>query len=177
MEGPGQPERAMDVTTTLRRRAALERARENQPASDRGASGPALPCLTTKDYSLLQGHLIRLRSDGVDGLAARVLRAKLEHAVVLPPDLVEPDVATAGSRLEYVVDGRAEESRLEHWYRHHTVGATVVVTSILGAVLLGMRGGQSAPLPRADGSVGRVVLRKVAYQPEAARRRPPQPPA
>jgi hypothetical protein len=37
-----------------------------------------------------------------------------------------------------------------------------------GATLLGMRAGQSAPLLRADGTIGQVVLKDVAFQPEAA---------
>lgn len=128
--------------------------------------------LTSRDYTLLEGHLYRLGEDGPQPLLARLIRTRLSHARVVLTGDVDADVATGDSRVVISVDGRPDESRLlVHWDDSRVTGDTLRVATLLGVTVLGMRAGQEARLLRADGSLGRVLLREVAFQPEAFRRR------
>jgi regulator of nucleoside diphosphate kinase len=92
----------------------------------------------------------------------------LADASVVPSDAVDDDVATINSRLVYVVDGYRSDSRvLVNCENDLAVGFNLPVTTLLGATLLGMRSGQRAALLREDGSIGQVLLKRVAYQPQA----------
>ena len=130
-------------------------------------------CLTAKDYSLLESRLTELRARNTDParLLARFMRAKLADAEVVLPGDVAATVATTNSRIVYAVDeGAPSVAVLVHW--EHTVARdfTLPITTLLGATLLGMREGQQAPLLLGDGGIGKVFLKEVAFQPEAARR-------
>jgi regulator of nucleoside diphosphate kinase len=95
----------------------------------------------------------------------------LADASVVPSDAVDDDVATINSRLVYVVDGYRRDSRvLVNCENDLAVGFNLPVTTLLGATLLGMRSGQRAALLREDGRVGHVLLKRVAYQPQATRK-------
>jgi regulator of nucleoside diphosphate kinase len=135
---------------------------------------PLCCCLTAKDYTLLEGHLIKSREigSGIYRLLGPLIRAKLADASIVLTDDVDFDVATGNSRVVFSADAGADESRvLVHWDEHYVVGLSLPIDTLLGTTLLGMRAGQRAPLLRADGTIGTVLLRSVAYQPEAARRR------
>jgi regulator of nucleoside diphosphate kinase len=138
-------------------------------------NGPLQPvdgcCLTSRDYTLLEGHLLRMgdSDSGAEPVLAALIRAKLARArVVLSAD-VDPDVATGGSRIVYSADEGPEQRRtLVHW---DSPGEDPLpVASLLGATLLGMRVGQLALVPRHDGGASRVSLVAVPLQPEAARK-------
>lgn len=129
--------------------------------------------LTSRDYTLLEAHLLRLLDGGTDTdpLLARLIRTKLADARLVLTDDVEPTVATGNSRIVFATDGGREVERvLVHWDGHVALGPALPVQSLAGATLLGMRVGQRAPLIRPDGSVGYVTLDAVLHQPEAARR-------
>lgn len=137
-----------------------------------GAAPAGESFLTSRDYTLLEGHLYRRGEDGPQPLLARLIRAKLSHARVVLTGDVDADVATGDSRVVIAVDGRPDESRLlVHWDDDRVRGDTLRVATLLGVTVLGMRAGQEARLLRADGSLGRVLLRQVAFQPEAFRNR------
>lgn len=128
--------------------------------------------LTCKDYTLLEGHLVNYPTTGSHRAEiARLIRTKLAHARVVFSGDVDEDVATGNSRVVFAVNGEQEDSRvLVHWEHPLMVGFGLPITSILGITLLGMRSGQCAPFLHADGALGHVVLKHVAFQPEAARR-------
>ncbi len=128
-------------------------------------------CLTSKDYTQLEGHLHRVEQNSNQHLLAWVMRAKLAHARVVLPDDVDEKVVTGGSRVVYSVGVLPGESRmLVHWDDNPLFGDRLRVATLLGATLLGMRAGQEAPLFRPDGSTGRLFVRDVPFQPEAVKR-------
>ena len=130
-------------------------------------------CLTCKDYTLLEGHLINALAAewSYYPLLVRLIRTKLADARVILSDDMDQDVATGNSRVVFSLDGKHDDSRvLMHWDHAPMVGFGLRINTLLGATLLGMRAGQSAPLLRADGTFGYVNLKQVAFQPEAARR-------
>lgn len=131
------------------------------------------PChLTSRDYTLLQAHLVKFeeRADGIFQDLKSLMRFKLHESRVVLSEDIPATVATGNSRLVYVADGQRETRILTHWHDQLGAGLGLPITTFLGLTLLGMSEGQSAPLPRADGSEGQVVLEKVAYQPEYATR-------
>lgn len=127
--------------------------------------------LTSKDYMLLERHLTRPSpARTISPLALALIRTKLAESQLVMPDDVAPEVATGNSRIVFSLDGRPDETRvLIHSEGHATTGLSLSVTTLLGATLLGLHSGQQVPLLRADGSLGQVLLREVAYQPEAQR--------
>lgn len=127
-------------------------------------------CLTCEDYSRLESHLYT-SSVSSSSPVLRLLRVKLADAIVVPADTVGEDVATINSRLIYVVDGCRSDCRVLVTDENDLgVGFNLPVTTLLGATLLGMRNGQRAPFLRADGSVGYVLLKRVAFQPQAVQK-------
>lgn len=138
-----------------------------------GADAGDRPCyLTSRDYTLLQAHLVkfedRMEEDFRD--LRNLMRAKLRACRVVLSEDVPATVATGNSRLVFVRDGRRETRVLTHWEDQIAPDLGLPVTTALGLTLLGMSEGDSAPLPKADGGRGSVVLETVAYQPERAAR-------
>lgn len=130
-------------------------------------------CLTSRDYTLLEGLLVGLTEGRApaDPLLVRLVRTKLANArVVLAAD-VAPDIATGNSRISFSIDGEAPTTRvLAHWEEGHEATEVLTVRTLLGATLLGMNVGQQAVLLRGDRPAGCVALHDVLFQPEAARR-------
>lgn len=141
-----------------------------QPDRDFGQPTSRAPrsYLTSRDYTLLEGHLARIETlqEGVYPGLRRLIRAKLDESRVVLSEDIDDDIATGNSRLVFLHDGRRETRTLTHWHDQIAVGLALPVSSFLGLTLLGMREGHSAPLPRADGSRGTVTLQRIAYQPE-----------
>lgn len=133
---------------------------------------PLQSCLTCKDYTLLEGHLLNLGSSGKeDPLLARLIRTKLADTRVVLSDDVAPDVATANSRIVLREEDAPESEKvLVHWDHECTNSFALPICSLLGTTLLGMRAGERAALLRDDGTVSSVELLRVDFQPEAARR-------
>lgn len=131
--------------------------------------------LTSRDYVLLEGHLLKLLAgqDPADGLLLRLIRTKLADTGIVLSNDIAPDVATGDSRLVYSIDGDTGKTGvLRHWAHEHDGPDAVPVLSRLGITMLGMKANQQVPLLREDGSLGQVALIKVAFQPEAARQTP-----
>lgn len=123
------------------------------------------PCvLTSNDFSIID-NFIRDPHEATGTysfLLRRLLRHKISHSrIVLPPD-VPGDVATLSSRLVFSMeDSRNEVRRLIHSQNQAAANQTVSVFTLLGATLIGMSAGQTAPLLKADGSINNVTLRRV----------------
>lgn len=168
---------ASDTSTLPARRHAAARGGGPLRGADPGTTGAghaALPppaILIPEEFALLEQELaaIRRRPGERHERLARLIAARLAGARMLPPDAVPPDVATGGSRVLFAVDdGPLEERVLVHRDGGSRSGIALPVASFLGATLLGMAAGQGAPLQRAEGPPGQVVLHRVAFQPEAA---------
>ncbi|TCP38617.1 hypothetical protein [Rhodovulum] len=97
-----------------------------------------------------------------------VLRHKMQSAAIVPGD-VPNDVAAAGSHVVYSLGaGVSKTGLLSHRARAGGRYGIIPVSSLLGATLLGMRAGTSAPLLRDDGSIVTLLLLDVRHPDDAA---------
>ena len=125
--------------------------------------------LTTKDFTILE--VMRDRCLGRNDRLAPILVRKLEAATVMFREDVPEDVATLSSRVTYRVDGQQPDTRvLSHDHMVSPVGVFLPITTLRGLALLGLAEGQEFVAPTEDGGNVRILLEKVNYQPEAARR-------
>jgi regulator of nucleoside diphosphate kinase len=126
-------------------------------------------CLTAKDYSILEVMLERRRGFG-DAIVP-ALERKLAEARVVLVDGVDPGVATLNSRVLFRVgDAPAQTRTLIQQEVRGMVGLGLPVTTPLGLALLGLGEGETVLFERPGVRPERIVLDKVLYQPEAARR-------
>lgn len=124
---------------------ARPRARDPQIEALR----PIASVLSSRDFWHLQDHRRRLDPDGITPRPrlAAYLRAKLEDATIVAPGDLPTDIAAGDSLVCYRRDhGGAARARLYHWAPPDR-GAALPVAGWLGAVLIGLREGQSAALP------------------------------
>jgi regulator of nucleoside diphosphate kinase len=125
--------------------------------------------LTTKDFTIIEVMHDRCLGSG-DPLAP-ILKRKIETALVVFREDVPVNVATLSSRLTFRIDGKAPDTRiLSHDRMNSSVGLFLPITNPRGLALLGLTEGQSFLVTDHEGREERVVLEKVKYQPEAARR-------
>jgi regulator of nucleoside diphosphate kinase len=125
--------------------------------------------LTTKDLTILEIMLDRCL--GRDDPLMPVLRKKMASATIVFRDDVPADVVTLNSRVAFSIDGRETDTRvISHESSGTSVGLFLPVTSARGLALIGMSEGQAARLIRRDGMEEAIVLERVLYQPEAAKR-------
>jgi len=125
--------------------------------------------LTTKDFTIIQTmHDSALARDG--GLAP-ILKRKIDSAHVMFRDDIPDDVATLGSRVDFMVDGQTPQRQILSQDRMTSaIGTLLPVTTLRGLALLGLSEGQEFTFLSVDGYQERVRLVRVLYQPEAARR-------
>jgi regulator of nucleoside diphosphate kinase len=125
--------------------------------------------LTTKDLTILEVMLDRCL--GRDDTLAPVLERKINSALIMIRDDVPENVATLSSRVTFSVDGKPAETRIiSHEPMTSPTGMFLPVTSPRGLALLGLVEGQEFRLAGRDGGEERILLEKILYQPEAARR-------
>lgn len=105
-----------------------------------------------------------------DSPFARLLRQKLSSARAVPDDGIDPLVVTFNSRVEFQVNDEAPETRIlvRREFCNGLVGLTLPVTTPRGIALLGLRQGQSCAFEE-GGRMRAIAVRRVAYQPQAAR--------
>ncbi|MGN6466068.1 MAG: nucleoside-diphosphate kinase [Rhizobiaceae bacterium] len=125
--------------------------------------------LTTKDFTTLETMLGRCL--GRDDALAPLLREKLESALVVIGEYVPANIATLGSRVTFRVDGQSSDTRvLSNDRMTSPVGLFLPIATPRGLALLGLKEGDTLLLSNRDGVEERIVLEKVHYQPEAAKR-------
>lgn len=125
--------------------------------------------LTTKDFTILE--VMRDRIPGLDDPLAPILKRKIESALVVFREDVPVNVATLSSRVTFSVDGRDADTRiLSHEDMSAPTGMFLPISTPRGLALLGLAEGQEFAFTGRDGQPERIVLEKVEYQPEAARR-------
>jgi regulator of nucleoside diphosphate kinase len=125
--------------------------------------------LTTKDFTILE--VMRERCLGRDDPLAPIIKRKIETALVVFRDDVPVNVATLSSRIAFSVDGRQSDTRiLSHDQMNGSAGLFLPITTSRGLALLGLAEGENFFLTDHEGREERVLLEKVHYQPEAARR-------
>lgn len=125
--------------------------------------------LTTKDFTILE--VMRDRCLGSGDPLTPILKRKIESALVVFRDDVPENVATLSSRVTFSVDGRKPDTRvLSHDQMTSAVGLFLPINTPRGLGLLGLAEGQEFTLTNGDGVEERMLLEKVHYQPEAAKR-------
>lgn len=125
--------------------------------------------LTTKDFTILE--VMRSRCLGSDDPLAPILKRKIESARVVFGDDVPENVATLSSRVGFSVNGHRPDTRvISHDRMTDLVGMFLPITTQRGLALIGLCEGQEFRLTNHEGIEQRIVLEKVHYQPEAARR-------
>jgi regulator of nucleoside diphosphate kinase len=125
--------------------------------------------LTTKDFTILE--VMRDRCLGRDDPLAPILKRKIESALVVFREDVPVNVATLSSRVTFNVDGREPDTRvISHDRMTSSVGLFLPITTARGLALLGLTENQAFILTNNDGRNERILLEKVQYQPEAAKR-------
>lgn len=125
--------------------------------------------LITPDFHILQ-ELLAERSGGNDPLGP-LLQSKLSRAQVLPPHDIPSDVVTLYSRTRYRVGTQAPVTRIViPDAAHEVLGATLPVTHPRGLALLGMAEGTRLTFSDTAGESEVILVEKIVYQPQAARR-------
>lgn len=124
--------------------------------------------LTTKDFTILEIMLDRVADPGEP--IGRLLRWKLDTAVIMLRDEIPPDVATLNSRVRFRVDaGEAETRVLSHAPMGSPVGMFLPITAPRGLALLGLAENERIKVETPGGRHEYLVLERVLYQPEAER--------
>lgn len=125
--------------------------------------------LTTKDFTIVE--VMRDRCLCRDDPLAPILKRKIESAIVVFRDDVPGDVATMSSRVTFSVNGRDPDTRIiSHDRMASPIGMFLPLTTLRGLALLGLSEGEHFILANGDGIEERILLEKVHYQPESARR-------
>jgi regulator of nucleoside diphosphate kinase len=125
--------------------------------------------LTTKDFTIIE--VMRDRCVGQDDALVQILKRKIDSAIVMFRDDVPGNVATMSSRVTFSVDGRDPDTRIiSHAKMTSPIGLFLPVTTLRGLALLGLAEGEHFTLTNRDGVEERILLEKVHYQPESARR-------
>lgn len=126
-------------------------------------------CLTTKDFSILKAMLERRIASG--DVILPLLRRKLAEAAVVQAGAVKAGVVTLNSRVVFRVNGGEAETRtLVQQENRGLVGLNLPITTPRGLSMLGMSEGQTAAIERPAGGEETILIEKIVYQPEAARR-------
>lgn len=126
-------------------------------------------CLTEKDVAILEAMLVRRQALG-DPLAPLIER-KLSEATVVAPEAIGPSFVTLNSRVVFRVGSlEPDERTLVRHEGRGTIGRGLPIDTRRGLALLGMAQGQAALVQRRGGGHETILLEKVFYQPEAARR-------
>ena len=125
--------------------------------------------LTTKDFTILE--VMRDRCLGRDDPLAPLIKRKIDSALVMFRDDIPDNVATLSSRVSFRIDGRDPDTRvISHDRMRAPVGLFLPITTPRGLALLGLAEGQEFRMVNYEGVEERIVLEKIHYQPEAARR-------
>lgn len=124
--------------------------------------------ITTKDFAMLEA--LYNRSPVTSGKWRALLYRKLDTASIVFSNEVLPKIATLNSRVCFRAgDGKTDIRVLSHERTALPVGALLPLTSLRGLALFGLREGQAITVSDDDGPSERILLEKIAYQPEAAR--------
>ncbi|WP_052161883.1 hypothetical protein [Hoeflea sp. BAL378] len=126
--------------------------------------------LTTKDILILEA--LYDRRHRLSETVERLLKHKLDLAVVVFCEDIGSDVVTLNTRLQYRIgDTPSRAAILTQGALDGTVGHCLPLTTLRGLACLGLTQGAGISLPGPNGATpDRLVVEKILYQPEAARR-------
>jgi len=118
------------------------------------------------DFERLQRLLDTLPADGVPGRDN--LEEELERAEIVASEQVPANVVTMNSRVRVRVSSSDETFVLTLVYPKDVdpEGGTVSILAPVGSALLGLAEGAEIDWPRPGGTLMRVCIEEVLYQPE-----------
>ena len=101
---------------------------------------------------------------------AETLQEELGRAVVVPQELIPPDVVTMNSRVRFedLDSGKEMEVTLVYPRRANLDEGRLSVMAPVGMALIGLSVGQHIEWPLPRGGVKRLKILPVLYQPEAS---------
>lgn len=124
------------------------------------------PLFTERDHAILFG-LARQAGLHTSTYSGQ-LHQKLQRAVVIPLDQVEPDLATFGSFVRYRINGGGpQEHKLMLHPRAGQEQHTLSVKTLRGLALIGMSEGQVFTSRLAGDGEEVVEIEAILFQPEA----------
>jgi regulator of nucleoside diphosphate kinase len=131
------------------------------------SASPAIT-LSTVDIQRLE----RILEDGnvPNSPNIEALREELSRAEVVEPQQMPAGVITMNSRVRLLNESTGKPHELTLVYPQAADGALgrVSVLAPVGSALLGLSTGQSIDWPMPDGTVSRLKVLEVLYQPESA---------
>jgi regulator of nucleoside diphosphate kinase len=124
--------------------------------------------ISSLDALRLENLLASMR--GSDFPGKDELEAELARADVVEPEEIPPTVVTMNSTVRFKVLPNAQEFELTLVYPRDLddSGSKVSVLAPVGSALLGLSHGDEIEWPKPDGSLMRVRIEEVTYQPERA---------
>lgn len=130
----------------------------------------ASPAITLSSVDIQR--LDRILDAGPVSASANVeaLREELSRAEVVEPQQMPADVITMNSRVRLLNEstGKTHELTLVYPQAADAAQGLVSVLAPVGSALLGLSTGQSIDWPMPDGTVSRLRVLELLYQPEAA---------
>lgn len=125
--------------------------------------------LSRKDFTILEA--MRDNPHVRPDVPVSQIRCKLDSAIVVNRRALPEGVASVNSRVTFRINGGESDSRvLSTGLVEAPFGMFQPITTPRGFALLGLSESQEVVLENADGHEERIVLDRVEYQPEAARR-------
>jgi transcription elongation GreA/GreB family factor len=101
-----------------------------------------------------------------DAWVIAVARAKATLAHLSAAADLAPDRIAVGTRFAFSIGGREPDvAVLAPWDEEPAPLGRIALRTRLGIAALGMKAGASVDVPRHDGTVDRVTVREVLYQP------------
>lgn len=130
---------------------------------------PTQPLLAERDAHFLRSLLA---SKDHDDSYMTLLNRKLSEAKIVADDALDAQIATIDSRVDFSVGGGFTEHRvLTRSELEATNGLALPVTTMRGLALLGLRENEIVSVRKPNGIIEPIRLIRVAYQPQAAKRR------
>ncbi len=124
------------------------------------------PLLTERTHAILIG-LVR-QGGRHTATYLQQLHDKLQKAVVVPSDAIDPDVVTLGSSVRYRVNkGGAMEHNVALYSKNDQEHQTLSIKSVRGLALLGMREGDAFTAWQSPDRCEDIEIEMIMMQPEA----------
>ncbi len=124
--------------------------------------------LTLKDIRQMESHLRQCETSNtvVFGLVGEILRTKLAHCQIVEEVDVPFDLAIGNSLIRYQLgENEPRTGLLYHRVPRQVETDHLSVCSLVGATVIGLSAGDSAPLLRSDFAFGSITILEVISQP------------
>lgn len=124
--------------------------------------------MTATDMRICEA--LRDELSGTGSALLPLLEDKIDSAVLVADDRIDPRVVTLNSRVLFGVDDEPPQTRIlvRSAFRHGLIGLTLPITVPRGLALLGLRRGQRYAFSE-HGTTRTIGVEDVPFQPQARR--------